>query len=166
MSRSSSIASAPTIGFSSRHSILILRMNKIILITGATSGFGKACAQKFASEGSYNIIITGRRKERLEALKQELENGSPGTRPSSGGEPVQVWPLVFDVRDKEAVFTAIRSMPPEWKKIDILLNNAGLALGRDLFQDASLDDWETMIDTNVKWLLYVSKAVIPLLIAQ
>jgi 3-hydroxy acid dehydrogenase/malonic semialdehyde reductase len=127
-------------------------MNKIVLITGATSGFGEACARKFAAAGGYNIIITGRRKERLENLASSL--------------PATVLPLVFDVRDKTAVFAAISQLPPDWRKIDILINNAGLALGRDLFQDASLDDWETMIDTNVKGLLYVSKAVTPLLIEQ
>jgi 3-hydroxy acid dehydrogenase/malonic semialdehyde reductase len=127
-------------------------MNKIVLITGATSGFGEACARKFAAAGGYNIIITGRRKERLEALAASL--------------PTTVLPLIFDVRDKAAVFSAIGQLPADWRKIDILVNNAGLALGRDLFQDASLDDWETMIDTNVKGLLYVSKAVTPLLIEQ
>jgi NADP-dependent 3-hydroxy acid dehydrogenase YdfG len=132
-------------------------MNKIILITGATSGFGEACARKFAAAGGYNIIITGRRKEKLEALKQELE--------AMASSPA-VLPLVFDVQDKKAVFDVIHSLPADWKKIDILVNNAGLALGRDLFEDASMDDWETMIDTNVKGLLYVSKAVIPLLIEQ
>ena len=127
-------------------------MNKTILITGATSGFGEACAQKFATAGGYNIIITGRRKEKLEALASSL--------------PATVLPLVFDVQDRTAVFAAIGGLPAEWKKIDILVNNAGLALGRDLFEDASLDDWDTMIDTNVKGLLYVSKAVTPLMIDQ
>lgn len=159
-------------------------MNKIVLITGATSGFGEACARKFASEGGYNIIITGRRKERLEALRQELEGtgapastsaaptGTPASAPAAAGArppaiaPIAVLPLVFDVQDKTAVFSAIGALPPEWKKIDILINNAGLALGRDFFDEASLDDWETMIDTNVKGLLYVSKAVVPLLVAQ
>ena len=131
-------------------------MKKIVLITGATSGFGEACARKFAAAGNYDIIITGRRKERLEALQQELE--------SAGS--VKILPLVFDVRDKEAVFTVLGQIPENWKKIDILINNAGLALGRDLFDEASLDDWETMIDTNVNGLLYVSRAVLPHLIAQ
>lgn len=131
-------------------------MNKIILITGATSGFGEACARKFAAAGGYDLIITGRRKERLETLAATL---------SAKGN-TKVLPLLFDVQDKTAVFDAIHALPAEWKKIDILINNAGLALGRDLFEDANLDDWETMIDTNVKGLLYVSKAVTPLLIAQ
>ncbi len=125
-------------------------MNKIVLITGATSGFGKACAEKFAAAGGYNLILTGRRTGRLDALKQQLEG-------------VSVLPLIFDVQDKEAVDRAIASLPPEWKKIDLLINNAGLALGRDYFDQASMEDWETMIDTNVKGLLYVSRAVIPLM---
>ncbi len=127
-------------------------MNKIILITGATSGFGEATARKFAAAGGYDIIITGRRKEKLEALAASL--------------PATVLPLTFDVQDKTAVFTAIDQLPAAWKKIALLINNAGLALGRDLFEDASLDDWETMLDTNVKGLLYVSKAVTPLMITQ
>ena len=126
-------------------------MNRTILITGATSGFGEACARKFAASGD-QLIITGRRKERLEALKRELE------------DKVQVLPLVFDVQDKDAVFAAIAGLPEAWRKIDVLINNAGLALGRDYFDEADLQDWETMIDTNVKGLLYVTKAVLPLLI--
>jgi len=129
-------------------------MNKIVLITGATSGFGEACARKFAAAGGYQLILTGRRKERLESLKKELE------------ATTKVLPLVFDVQDKEAVFTTFRQLPADWKKIDILINNAGLALGRDFFDEASLDDWETMLDTNVKGLLYVSRAVLPYLIEQ
>jgi len=128
-------------------------MNKIVLITGATSGFGEACARQFAA-GGYRLIITGRRKERLEALTRELQAHT------------DVFPLVFDVQDKEAVFAAINSLPDTWTAVDILINNAGLALGRDHFQDASLDDWETMLDTNVKGLLYVSRAVVPLMIAR
>ncbi|MFP5039693.1 SDR family NAD(P)-dependent oxidoreductase [Parasediminibacterium sp. JCM 36343] len=130
-------------------------MNKIVLITGATSGFGKAIAQKFAA-AHYNCIITGRRKEKLLEVANEL-NQRFG---------VAILQLVFDVQDKKAVFEAIESLPEEWKAIDVLINNAGLALGRDSFQDASLDDWETMIDTNVKGLMYVSKAVVPLMTAR
>ena len=129
-------------------------MNKIILITGATSGFGEACARKFAASGGYDIIITGRRKERLDSLKKELEKNS------------RVLTLVFDVQDKAAVQKAIDSLPQEWKKVDLLINNAGLALGRDYFDEADMADWETMIDTNVKGLLYVSRAVLPLMIPQ
>jgi len=146
-------------------------MSKIVLITGATSGFGEACARKFAAAGNYNIIITGRRKERLDALKKELEGGTAEASARTGksqrtAEPTKVLPLVFDVQDKDAVFSTIGQLPEAWKKIDILINNAGLALGRDYFDEASLDDWETMIDTNVKGLLYVSKAVVPYLIGQ
>lgn len=131
-------------------------MNKIILITGATSGFGEACARKFAAAGGYDIIVTGRRKERLEILKTELESGAYGPLSTP-----RILPLVFDVQDKAAVDTAIGSLPDSWKQIDILVNNAGLALGRDYFDEANMDDWETMIDTNVKGLLYVSRAVLP-----
>src|ERR1700738_2551252 len=130
-------------------------MNPIVLITGASSGFGKACTEKFVA-GGYNAIITGRRKEKLEALQQELEQQFPS----------KVLPLIFDVRDKEAVFAAINNLPAPWKKIDLLINNAGLALGRDYFDEANMDDWETMIDTNVKGLLYVSKGVLPYMIEQ
>ena len=129
-------------------------MNKIILITGATSGFGEACARKFAGAGGYNLIITGRRKDRLTALQTELEKSG-----------AQVLPLHFDVRDKTAVNAAISGLPDAWKKIDVLVNNAGLALGRDYFEEANPDDWETMIDTNVKGLLYVSRAVLPVMTA-
>lgn len=125
-------------------------MSKIILITGATSGFGKAIAEKFASKG-WNCIITGRRKERLETLAKSLLEKNK----------VQVLSLNFDVRNREDVFTQLSNLPSEWQQIDILVNNAGLALGRDNFDEASIDDWETMIDTNVKGLLYVSKAIVP-----
>jgi 3-hydroxy acid dehydrogenase / malonic semialdehyde reductase len=128
-------------------------MEKTVFITGATSGFGEACAEIFA-ENKYNLIINGRRKERLSELKNRLG--------STYG--VKVLTLAFDVRDRESVMKSIDSLPPEWRQIDVLVNNAGLALGRDLFQEADLDDWDTMIDTNVKGLLYVSKAVVPLMI--
>jgi NADP-dependent 3-hydroxy acid dehydrogenase YdfG len=125
-------------------------MNKIVFITGATSGFGEACAHVFAQNG-YNLIINGRRIERLETLKKQIEEKYS----------VACYPAPFDVRDQKKVFETIGNLPAEWKKIDLLINNAGLALGRDLFDKASLEDWDTMIDTNVKGLLYVSKAVIP-----
>jgi 3-hydroxy acid dehydrogenase / malonic semialdehyde reductase len=130
-------------------------MNKIVLITGASSGFGKACAEKFAAN-EHDIIITGRRKERLEKIAGFLEEKFK----------VQVYILDFDVQNKEAVFEAINGLPADWKKPEILINNAGLALGRDFFDQASLDDWETMIDTNLKGLIYVSRAVLPFMIAQ
>src|SRR5580704_5995647 len=130
-------------------------MNKIVLITGASSGFGEACAGKFAAN-RYDIIITGRRKERLEKVARFLEENFK----------VKVHILAFDVRNKDAVFEAINSLPLEWKRPEILINNAGLALGRDFFDQANLEDWETMIDTNLKGLVYMSKAVLPLTIAQ
>ncbi len=130
-------------------------MNKIVLITGATSGFGKACAQKFAAN-NYDIIITGRRKDRLDEISDLLIKESG----------IRVHILEFDVQDKTAVFNAVNTLPEDWKKIDVLINNAGLALGRDYFDEANLDDWETMIDTNLKGLVYVSKAVLPLMITN
>ena len=126
-----------------------------VLITGATSGFGKAMAEKFASN-NFNVIITGRRADRLHELVKQL----------TAAYKVKAHALQFDVRDKQAVFNAIEQLPAEFKKIDILINNAGLALGRDYFEDADTDDWETMLDTNVKGVMYVTKAVIPGMIAR
>ena len=125
-------------------------MNKIILITGATSGFGKAAAVKFAQHG-WNCIITGRRKDRLDELAEQLEKD----------HKIKAISLCFDVRNREEVFTHLANLPDEWQHINILVNNAGLAAGRDPFDTASLDDFDEMIDTNVKGLLYVSKAIIP-----
>ena len=130
-------------------------MSKIILITGASSGFGKATATKFAA-GGWNVIITGRRKEKLEALAKALE----------ANYGIKTLCLNFDVQDKKAVFDNLQNLPTEWQAINILVNNAGLALGRDSFENANLEDWETMIDTNVKGLLYASKAVLPMLIKE
>lgn len=127
-------------------------MNKTILITGATSGFGKAVAEKFAA-ANWNCIITGRRKERLDELATQL----------SSNQNIKVIPLVFDVSKREEVFTAIDNLKDDWRNVDVLVNNAGLAAGRDAFNEASVDDWDAMIDTNVKGLLYVSKAVIVLM---
>jgi len=130
-------------------------MSKIILITGASSGFGKAIAETFAAAG-WNCIITGRRADRLSALATELTKQYG----------VEIFTSVFDIQDRKAVFNAIETLPAAWKQIDVLVNNAGLALGRDSFENASLDDWDTMIDTNVKGLMYMSKAVLPLFIQQ
>jgi NADP-dependent 3-hydroxy acid dehydrogenase YdfG len=130
-------------------------MPKIVFITGATSGFGKACAEKFASQG-YDLILNGRREDRLEEIKSQLENHFN----------IAVFLLAFDVQDKEKVFDAVRHIPEDWQGIDVLINNAGLALGRDYFEEADLTDWETMLDTNVKGLLYVSKSVLPFMIAR
>lgn len=130
-------------------------MPNIAFITGATSGFGKASAYKFAAHG-YDVIINGRRAERLQELADDIEEKYN----------VAVLQLPFDVRDEKAVFAAISGIPDEWKKIDVLLNNAGLAAGRDYFDEASIEDWNTMIDTNVKGFLYVARAVAELMIKQ
>lgn len=128
-------------------------MSKIALITGATAGIGKATAELFAKNG-VDLILCGRRKERLDELRQTL------------GESVKVTTLSFDVRDREAVFSAIDSLPEHWKSIDILVNNAGNAHGLDTVQNANIDDWDSMIDGNVKGLLYVTRAVLPGMIAK
>ena len=130
-------------------------MSKIILVTGASSGFGKAIATKFAA-GGWNVILTARRKEKLDELTKALET-TYGIKTLS---------LTFDVQDKKAVFDNLQNLPAEWQAVNILVNNAGLALGRDSFENANLEDWETMIDTNVKGLLYASKAVLPMLIKE
>jgi len=130
-------------------------MNKIILITGATSGFGRAIAIKFAENG-YNVIITGRRKEKLDELEKELRTY----------EKIKVLALQFDVRNKDEVEKVIGNLPEEWKSIDILINNAGLAVGFDHIQNGNTEDWDRMIDTNVKGLLYVTRAVAPLMVAR
>ena len=130
-------------------------MNKTIMITGATTGFGKATALKFAENG-YNIIITGRRKELLEELEKELITTGK----------IKVLSLNFDVRKKKEVESVIGNLPKEWKKIDILVNNAGLAVGLSHIQDGDTDDWDRMIDTNVKGLLYVTRAVAPLMVTR
>ncbi|WP_373522441.1 SDR family NAD(P)-dependent oxidoreductase [Aquiflexum sp.] len=119
---------------------------KIAFITGATSGIGKASAIALANLG-YNIIATGRRKDRLEHLKNELLAGT------------ELHILCFDVRDKKAVKSAIASLPEQWQKIDVLINNAGNAHGMDPIQSGSLEDWDAMMDINVKGLLYVSKEI-------
>lgn len=123
---------------------------KIALITGATAGFGEACAERFAKEG-YHLVITGRRAERLQEVQQQLEQQYK----------VKVKILVFDVRDKVAVATALGSLEEEWRAIDVLVNNAGLALDLSTIDEGNTEDWDTMLDTNVKGLLYVSRTVIP-----
>ncbi len=128
-------------------------MSRTVFITGATSGIGKACAEKFAANGD-NLIINGRRKERLTGLKEALQKKFN----------VKVCEMIFDVQNRKEVFSAIQHLSAEWQSIDILINNAGLALGRDYFDEANLDDWETMLQTNVNGLLYVSKAVLPFMV--
>lgn len=130
-------------------------MNKTVMVTGATAGFGQAIARRFAKNG-YNIIITGRRKERLTVLEKELLSN----------KGIKVLSLNFDVRDKKEVEKVISGLPAEWKEIDILVNNAGLAVGLDHIDSGNTDDWDRMIDTNVKGLLYVTRAVAPLMVAR
>ena len=130
-------------------------MNKIALITGATSGIGRAVADIFA-ENKYNLIVTGRRSERLQELKAALERQ----------HGISVLALCFDVRSNDEVVRNIESLPVEWRNIDVLVNNAGLAVGLNHIQDGVLDDWERMIDTNIKGLLYVTRAVSPLMVAR
>ena len=123
-------------------------MGRTALITGATSGIGQATAEILAKNG-YRLIICGRREERLSNLQSKLSIST------------EVHSLKFDVRDKETVFEVLGSLPDEWKSIDILVNNAGNAHGFDSIQDGDIDDWEAMIDINVKGLLYVTKAIVP-----
>lgn len=125
------------------------------MVTGATAGFGRAIAMKFARNG-YNVIITGRRTERLEEVAAELDQI----------KGIKYLSLNFDVRKRYEVEDTIKDMPEEWKNIDILVNNAGLAVGMDLIQDGNIDDWDRMVDTNVKGLLYVTRAVAPLMVAR
>ncbi len=128
-------------------------MKKIALITGATAGIGKACAEKFAENG-YDLIITGRRKVRLDELKIEFEKKFKN----------KVLTLNFDIRDRGDVEKAMAALNNGWTNIDVLVNNAGLAAGLDTVQEAVVEDWEQMVDTNIKGLLYVSRQVIPLMI--
>lgn len=130
-------------------------MASIAFITGATSGFGKATAYKFAAHG-YDVIINGRRADRLQQVADDIE----------AKYNVAVMQLPFDVREEATVFSSIRGLSEDWKKIDVLVNNAGLAAGRDYFDEASLEDWNTMIDTNVKGFLYVARAVAELMISN
>jgi len=130
-------------------------MNKTIMITGGTTGFGRATALKFAENG-YNIIITGRRKKLLDELEKELR---------AIGK-TKVLSLNFDVRKKDEVESAIGNLDIEWKEIDILVNNAGLAVGMSHIQEGDTDDWDRMIDTNVKGLLYVTRVVAPLMVVR
>jgi 3-hydroxy acid dehydrogenase/malonic semialdehyde reductase len=123
-------------------------MNKIALITGASSGIGEACAELFANE-SYDLVLTGRRLDRLENLAKKLNTKYN----------VDVTVSSFDVRNRDEVLSSLEGLSSKWKKVDVLINNAGLSQGLDPIQNGSLDDWDTMIDTNIKGLLYVSKVV-------
>ena len=122
---------------------------KIVMVTGATSGIGEACARKFA-RGGYNVIITGRRKEKLDTLRRELEN--------MGAE---VLAMEFDVRERASARKAVDFLKGKWANINVLINNAGLALGLDKEYEGSFEDWDTMIDTNIKGLLNMTRFVVP-----
>lgn len=128
------------------------KSGNIALITGATAGIGKATAELFAANG-WNLILTGRRKVRLDVLERQLRERYT----------IDVLSLSFDVRNNNETKNAIQSLPDQWKLIDVLVNNAGLASGLSTIQDGNTDDWDLMIDTNVKGLLYVTRAVSPLL---
>lgn len=121
----------------------------IAMVTGASSGFGEAIARRFAQEG-WNVIITGRRTERLQALANELEQSCE----------VSILPVSFDVRDAKAVSTSLNNISEEWRKVEVLVNNAGLAVGRNSIDKGDLEDWGRMIDTNIKGLLYVTRNVV------
>lgn len=128
-------------------------MAKVVLITGATSGFGFSCARRFADAG-WKLVLIGRRLERLEKLQTEL----------SAKTAVHI--IQLDVRQRKAVQVAIENLLAEFKAVDVLVNNAGLALGLESAYQADLDDWETMIDTNIKGLVYMTRAVLPLMVAR
>ena len=129
-------------------------MNKTVLITGATSGIGLACARKFAANGD-KLILTGRNQQRLAEIANELK--------ATGS---QVTTLLFDVRNREEATLCINSLPAEWQQIDVLVNNAGLALGLEAEYEGNPDDWETMIDTNIKGLLTMTRLVVPGMVAR
>jgi 3-hydroxy acid dehydrogenase/malonic semialdehyde reductase len=129
--------------------------SKIALITGATSGIGAACARTFAQEG-YNLVLVGRRAALLEQITKELEHA----------HQIVIKSLVADVREKQSITGVLESLPEEWKKVDVQINNAGLSQGLDPIDKGDTDDWDTMIDTNVKGLLYVTKVVSNWMISQ
>lgn len=128
-------------------------MKKTVLITGASSGFGAACARAFAGLG-WNLVLTARRSEALESLRQELEQLS------------SVHTVTLDVRDREAVAATFSSLPAGFAEVDLLVNNAGLALGLEPAHEASLDDWDTMVDTNIKGVMYCTRAILPGMVAR
>ena len=127
---------------------------RTVLITGASSGIGAACAEVLAKENNYRLILCARRAERLDELKSKLQHAYPQT---------EIYTFTLDVRDQEAVVENIKNLPDNWKNIDVLINNAGLSQGLDPIQDGDFGDWDRMIDTNVKGLLYVTKTVAPFL---
>lgn len=127
---------------------------RTVLITGASSGIGAACAEVLAIEGNYRLLLCARREEKLKNLKTKLEQLQP---------TLQIHTFILDVRNSDDVEKSITSLPDEWKNIDVLINNAGLSQGLDAIQDGDFGDWDRMIDTNIKGLLYVTKIVTPLL---
>ncbi len=129
--------------------------NKIVFITGATSGIGEACAYKFASQG-FDLILNGRNAEKLEILKKNIREKYP----------VEILPLLFDVRNRVSAKESIDNLPEPWKNIDILINNAGLVLGVDKEFEGNLDDWDIVIDTNIKGLLAITRYVVPLMLKR
>ena len=129
-------------------------MKKTVLITGATSGIGLGCARKFADNGD-RLILTGRNEKKLEAISQELH-----------AKETEVYTLAFDVRDREAAREAVGSLPSEWQQIDVLVNNAGLALGLEPEFEVMPEDWDTMIDTNIKGLLTMTRLIVPQMVAR
>ena len=140
--------------FFESHSNQTTTMKKIAFITGATSDIGQACAQKFAASG-YNLIINGRNTDKLNEMRETLTQSG-----------VEVLTLPFDVRDREATRNAIESLVSPWSQIDVLVNNAGLALGLDKEYEGDFEDWDTMIDTNIKGLLHVTRMVVPAMVAR
>ncbi len=122
-------------------------MSRTVLITGATSGFGKACADLFYAKGD-KVIVTGRRRDRLDEMIRDLD-------------PARIHPICFDVRERDSVAAAISSLPAEFSAVDVLINNAGLALGLEMAHEAHLEDWDTMVDTNIKGLLYMTRRILP-----
>ncbi len=137
------------------HALVFIVFIMIALITGATSGFGRAIALKFAEHG-WDIIITGRRNHKLEELEHIVKDTYS----------IKVYTLCFDVRDRDMVQQELEALPHSWKEIDVLVNNAGLAAGLSSIHEGNLDDWEQMIDTNVKGLLYVSRVVLPWMVSR
>lgn len=130
--------------------------NKIVFITGASSGIGRSCAFAFAEQGA-KLLLCARRNARLEDVRNELEAKYPG---------ISIHTFELDVRDRDDVSELLSGLPEEWKQIDILVNNAGLSRGLDKLQDGSIDDWEEMIDTNVKGLLFVTRTIVPWMLTR
>jgi len=127
---------------------------RTVLITGASSGIGSACAEILAKENNYRLALCARRTERLDQLKNKIQSEYPSC---------EIFTFPLDVRDRQSVTETLSNLPSEWQNIDVLINNAGLSQGLDSIQDGDMDDWDRMIDTNVKGLLYVTKAVTPYL---